>query len=193
MKNLLTTFTLSTLLFAYSYSNDTEKKTAKNDENQTEVVQKVSYNQEKPTIVGVAVSNDKFTTLVTAVKAASLVDVLSGKGPFTVFAPLNSAFDKLPKGTVETLLKKENKENLSDLLTYHVVAGKVKAADLLKLIKDNDGSYAMKTVQGSELTARLIDGSVVLTDKKGNTSKVVMTDVEASNGVIHAIDAVVMP
>lgn len=149
--------------------------------------------KQTPTIVGVAVANENFTTLVAAVKAAGLVETLNGKGPFTVFAPLNSAFEKLPEGTVAGLLKPGNKKSLAELLTYHVVAGEFKAADVLKAIKDNKGSFKITTVQGGTLTATLNDGGVVLSDEKGNTSKVVLTDVAASNGVIHAIDSVVMP
>ena len=141
----------------------------------------------------VAVANENFTTLVAAVKAAGLVETLSGKGPFTVFAPLNSAFEKLPEGTVAGLLKPESKDALTALLTYHVVAGEFKAADVLKAIEDNNGSFTITTVQGGALTATLADGGVVLTDENGNASKVVLTDVAASNGVIHAIDSVVMP
>ena len=152
-----------------------------------------SFLIEPPTIVGVAVGNENFTTLVAAVKAAELVDVLSAKGPFTVFAPVNTAFDKLPEGTVASLLKPENKETLTAILTYHVVAGKVMAADVVAAIKANNGNYTIPTVQGGTLTASIKDGGVILTDEKGNTSKVVMTDVAASNGVIHAIDTVVMP
>jgi uncharacterized surface protein with fasciclin (FAS1) repeats len=145
------------------------------------------------TIVGVAVGNENFSTLVAAVKAAGLVDVLNSDGPFTVFAPTNAAFGKLPEGTIATLLKPENKELLTTILTYHVVAGKFVAKDVLKAIKDNKGKFAIKTVQGNTLTASLKDGKVILTDAKGNVSTVVMTDVAASNGVIHAIDTVVMP
>ncbi|MCL4160281.1 UNVERIFIED_CONTAM: hypothetical protein GTU68_059546 [Idotea baltica] len=136
--------------------------------------------EEVGTIVDVAVSNDNFTTLVAAVKAADLVATLNSDGPFTVFAPVNAAFDKLPEGTVATLLKPENKEMLTSILTYHVVSGKFNAE-------------AVKTVQGEMLTASLKDGKVILTDSKGGMSTVVMTDVEASNGIIHAIDTVVMP
>jgi uncharacterized surface protein with fasciclin (FAS1) repeats len=145
------------------------------------------------TIVGVAVGNENFSTLVAAVKAAGLVDVLNGDGPFTVFAPTNAAFAKLPEGTIATLLKPENKELLTAILTYHVVAGKFVAKDVLKAIKDNKGKFEIKTVQGNTLTASLKGGKVILTDAKGNVSTVVMTDVAASNGVIHAIDTVVMP
>ncbi len=145
------------------------------------------------TIVGVAVGNENFTTLVAAVKAAGLVEVLNSDGPFTVFAPTNDAFAKLPEGTIATLLKPENKELLTAILTYHVVAGKFVASDVLKAIKDNKGKFTIKTVQGNTLTASLKGGKVILTDAKGNVSTVVMTDVAASNGVIHAIDTVVMP
>lgn len=149
--------------------------------------------QTTPTIVGVAVGNDNFTTLVAAVKAADLVATLSSDGPFTVFAPVNAAFDKLPDGTVATLLKPENKGTLTAVLTYHVVSGKFMAADVIEAIKGNNGSFTVKTVQGGSLTATIKDGKVVLTDEKGGMSTVIMTDVAASNGVIHAIDTVVMP
>jgi uncharacterized surface protein with fasciclin (FAS1) repeats len=146
-----------------------------------------------PNIVGVAASNADFSTLVAAVKAAELVETLSGKGPFTVFAPTNAAFEKLPSGTVESLLEKGNKGLLTSVLTYHVVAGEFRAEDVLKAIKDNGGSFTINTVQGNSLTASLKNGKVMLKDAAGNYSTVVITDVEASNGVIHAIDTVVMP
>lgn len=145
------------------------------------------------TIVDVAVGNSNFSTLVTAVKAADLAGTLSGAGPFTVFAPTNDAFAKLPAGTVETLVKPENKATLAKVLTYHVVAGKVSAKDLIKEIKKGNGTATLKTVSGGNLTAKLSGDKVVLTDEKGGTSTVTMTDVKASNGVIHAIDTVVMP
>lgn len=132
-------------------------------------------------IVEIAVGNENFTTLVAAVKAADLVATLSGTGPFTVFAPVNAAFAKLPAGTVETLVKPESKTALSGILTFHVVSGKVHAKDL------TDGQK-VKTVNGQELTVSIKDGEV-----KINGAKVVMADVEASNGVIHAIDTVLIP
>ncbi|WP_100924277.1 fasciclin domain-containing protein [Tenacibaculum sp. SZ-18] len=147
----------------------------------------------KETIVGVAASNKNFSTLVAAVKAANLVDVLNGDGPFTVFAPTNDAFNKLPQGTVPSLLKPENKKLLGAVLTYHVVAGKFDANAVVKAIKANNGKFVIKTVQGNNLTAMIKNGNVLLKDAKGNISKVIMTDVEASNGIIHAIDTVVMP
>jgi uncharacterized surface protein with fasciclin (FAS1) repeats len=149
--------------------------------------------EETPTIVGVAAGNDNFSTLVAAVKAAELVGTLNSDGPFTVFAPINAAFDKLPEGTVANLLKPENKDALTAILTYHVVSGKFKAADVLTAIEANDGSFTVETVQGGKLVASTADGKVMLTDLAGNISTVVIADVEASNGVIHAIDNVVMP
>ena len=145
------------------------------------------------TIVGVAASNENFTTLVTAVKAAELVDTLNSEGPFTVFAPTNDAFSKLPAGTVESLLKPENKGVLTSVLTYHVVAGTFDAASVINAVTENGGKFTVNTVQGGEIVITVKGGNVMLTDEKGNSSTVVMADVDASNGVIHAIDAVVMP
>ena len=119
--------------------------------------------------------------------------MLSGKGPFTVFAPTNAAFAKLPKGTIATLLKPENKSTLSAVLTYHVVAGKFNAAAVVEAIKANKGKFTVPTVQGGKLIATLDASNVILTDEKGNKSTVVIADVPASNGIIHAIDTVVMP
>lgn len=144
-------------------------------------------------IVGVAAGNDDFTTLVTAVKAADLVDTLSGDGPFTVFAPVNDAFAALPEGTVAGLLKPESKAALTGILTYHVVAGEYKAAAVIEAINGNDGSFTVTTVEGGAIELSLQDGKVMLKDEKGNSATVVMADVSASNGVIHAIDNVVMP
>lgn len=147
-----------------------------------------------PDIVAVASSNEQFSTLVSAVQAAELVETLQGEGPYTVFAPTNVAFEALPEGALEGLLKPENKEQLAGILTYHVVAGEVNAATLIEAISNAEGGvYTISTVSGGELTASVQDGSVVLTDAQGNTATVVATDVEASNGVIHVIDAVVMP
>ncbi len=144
-------------------------------------------------IVDVAVSSKDHTTLVAAVKAADLVGTLKGDGPFTVFAPTNGAFDALPKGTVSTLLKPENKTKLTAVLTYHVVAGNFKAADVIKAIKKSDGEFTIKTVQGGTLVAMIKDGNVVLKDENGGISKITATDLNASNGVIHVIDNVVLP
>ncbi|MCY1646466.1 fasciclin domain-containing protein [Caulobacter sp. SL161] len=147
----------------------------------------------KPNIVGVAAGNADFSTLVTAVKAADLVGTLSGAGPFTVFAPTNAAFAKLPPGTVQTLVKPENKATLTKILTCHVVAGKVEAKTLLGAIQANGGSYTINTVGGCAFKAAVESGKVVITDEKGGKSTVTATDVGASNGVIHVIDSVLMP
>ncbi len=144
-------------------------------------------------IVDVAASLDDFSTLVVAVKAADLVETLKDEGPFTVFAPTDKAFAKLPEGTLETLMKPENKDALAGILAYHVVAGKVMAADVVSAIKSNNGAFEIKTVNGGALTASIDSDSVILTDAKGNTSTIAKTDVEASNGVIHVIDTVVLP
>ena len=150
------------------------------------------FSQEK-NIVEVAVSSDAHTTLVAAVKAADLVGVLTSEGPFTVFAPTNDAFSKLPAGTVETLLKPENISKLQAILKYHVVSGNFMASDVVALINKNNGMATIPTVNGSSLTAMIKDGSVFLKDVNGNMSKISATDLKASNGVIHVIDSVVLP
>ncbi len=144
-------------------------------------------------IVENAVNSKDHTTLVAAVKAAGLVETLQSAGPFTVFAPTNAAFGKLPAGTVETLVKPENKATLTAILTYHVVAGKLSATDIVAKIKAGNGTATMTTVQGGTLKASLKGKSVVLTDEKGGTSTVTIADVNQSNGVIHVIDTVVLP
>ncbi len=144
-------------------------------------------------IVENAVNSKDHTTLVAAVKAAGLVDTLQGSGPFTVFAPTNEAFDKLPAGTVDTLLKPENKDQLTKVLTYHVVAGKVGSKDLVKLIKAGGGKAELKTVEGGTLTATLKGNKVMLTDEKGGMASVTIADVYQSNGVIHVVDSVLLP
>ncbi|MEY4541741.1 MAG: hypothetical protein RLZZ306_3498 [Bacteroidota bacterium] len=144
-------------------------------------------------IVENAVNSKDHTTLVAAVKAAGLVETLSSAGPFTVFAPTNAAFNKLPKGTVETLVKPENKGTLTTILTYHVVAGKMSAADVVSAIKAGNGKAMLKTVQGGTLTASLKGKNVIITDEKGGMSKVTIADVNQSNGVIHVVDTVLMP
>ena len=144
-------------------------------------------------IVENAVNSADHTTLVAAVKAAGLVETLSGKGPFTVFAPTNAAFDKLPAGTVETVLKPENKGMLTKVLTYHVIAGKYSAKDIMNAIKKGNGKAEFTTVAGGKLSAMIEGKSVVLMDEKGGKSTVTIADVKQSNGVIHVIDTVVMP
>ena len=144
-------------------------------------------------IVENAVNSADHTTLVAAVKAAGLVDTLAGKGPFTVFAPVNGAFAKLPAGTVETLLKPENKATLTKVLTYHVVAGNYSAKDVMKAIKKGNGKAEFTTVAGGKLYAMVDGKNVVLMDEKGGRSTVTIADVKQSNGVIHVIDSVVLP
>jgi len=144
-------------------------------------VQTVAFNADRKDIVDTAVGAGSFKTLVAAVQAAGLVETLKGKGPFTVFAPTDEAFAKLPAGTVESLLKPENKEKLVAVLTYHVVPGKVMAADVVKLTE-------APTVQGSKAKVKVVDGTVMI-----DNAKVVKTDIETSNGVIHVIDAVILP
>ncbi len=148
---------------------------------------------ETPNIVGVAVGNENFSTLVAAVKAANLVGTLSGPGPFTVFAPTNDAFGKLPEGTIDTLLKPESKATLTGILTYHVVAGKFMAGDVVAAIKANNGAFTVDTANGQKITLMMDGENVVIQDANGGKSVIILTDVAASNGVIHAIDSVIMP
>lgn len=145
------------------------------------------------TVVDAAIASPDHTTLVAAVQAAGLVETLSGAGPFTVFAPTNAAFAKLPAGTVESLTQPANRATLTSILTYHVVAGRVNAADLAAQIDAGGGTAAVTTVQGATLTARRSGQSIVLTDASGAASTVTATDVAASNGVIHVIDTVLTP
>lgn len=144
-------------------------------------------------IVENAVNSKDHTTLVAALKAAGLVDTLSGKGPFTVFAPTNEAFAALPEGTVDTLLKPANKATLTKILTYHVVAGKMTAKDLVKAVKAGGGKASVKTVEGDSLTVSNDGEKLAITDAKGNVAHVTIGDVMQSNGVIHVIDTVLMP
>ena len=145
------------------------------------------------TIVQNASAASNLSTLVAAVKAADLVETLSGPGPFTVFAPTNAAFSKLPAGTVPTLLKPENKAQLAGVLTYHVVPGTITAKAALAAIKAGGGKATLTTVQGEALTARVSGGKIVLTDAKGGKSTVTTADVMQSNGVVHVVDTVLMP
>jgi len=144
-------------------------------------------------IIDNAVNSRDHTTLVAAVKAAGLVDTLKGAGPFTVFAPTNAAFDALPAGTVATLLKPEMKGDLSTVLTYHVVPGKLDAAALMAMISDGGGKAMLTTVQGGMLTAMKSGNGVSITDAKGNSARVTTANVYQSNGVIHVVDKVLMP
>ena len=147
----------------------------------------------KGNIVAAAQTSSVHKTLVAAVKAAKLVDTLASKGPFTVFAPTDAAFAKLPAGTVDTLLKPENRDQLTKILTYHVVPGQFTAAAILQLINQGYGEAKLTTVEGSELTAKLVDGKVVVVDENGGVATVVAADLMQSNGVIHVTDAVSLP
>jgi uncharacterized surface protein with fasciclin (FAS1) repeats len=149
--------------------------------------------QNSKTVVENAIASPDHSTLVAAVKAAGLVETLSGKGPFTVFAPVNAAFGKLPTGTVETLLKPENLKTLQSILTYHVVSGTVDSKAVVAAIKAGNGKATLTTIQGGTLVATLEGKNVVLTDAKGNKSIITAVDIMSSNGVIHVIDTVLLP
>jgi len=153
----------------------------------------VSSAAQKKDIVDIAIGSEAHSTLVSALKAADLVTTLKGKGPFTVFAPINDAFVKLPAGTVESLLVTENKAILAKILTYHVVAGNLDAAAVLAAIKKGNGSVSLSTISGGSLTASLDNGKVKLTDENGGSAFVTIADLKGSNGVIHVIDTVLMP
>jgi uncharacterized surface protein with fasciclin (FAS1) repeats len=144
-------------------------------------------------VVDIAISSKDHTTLVTAVKAADLVTTLKSAGPFTVFAPTNKAFSNLPKGTLDNLLKPEQKATLAGILTYHVVAGNLDAAAVVAAIKAGNGKAVLTTVNGEKLTATLDGKKVILTDAKGGKATVTVTDLKGSNGVVHVIDAVLLP
>ena len=151
----------------------------------------VSYAQE--TIVDVAVGNKNFSTLVTALKSADLVGALQGNGPFTVFAPTNDAFAKIDSKTLNSLLEEKNQKVLSNILTYHVISGKLVASDVVAALNKNNGSVELKALNGQLITIMKKDGKIWLRDSKGNYSEISATDVMGSNGVIHVIDTVVMP
>ncbi len=187
-KFLLTTAAIVTLAACSSEAPPTAA-----DEGSADAMMDSAETAEPGTIVDVAVGNPDFSTLVTAVTAADLGATLAGEGPFTVFAPTNEAFDKVDPATLSALLTPDKKADLTALLTYHVVAGELKAADVVKAITDGGGTATLTTVQGAPLKATLEGDSVILEDAAGGKSKVILTDVDASNGVIHAIDTVVMP
>lgn len=159
---------------------------------QTTAIQAASV-QSAPNIVQRAVGSPDHSTLVAAVQAAGLVDTLAGPGPFTVFAPTNAAFAKLPAGTVESLLRPEAKDTLTKVLTYHVVPGNVTSAQLRKMIRVGYGRAKLTTVAGEQLTARIVDGQIVLFDRKGGRATVTAADLTQSNGVIHVTDGVSLP
>ena len=188
----LSILAISTVFFFSCGENKKENSEAM-DSATEEVAEVEEVAQAEANVVEVAASNDSFSTLVAAVTAADLVDTLSSEGPFTVFAPTNDAFAKLPEGTVTSLLETANKETLISILTYHVVSGKFEAAAVIDAINNNDGAFEVTTVQGGTITLSLSDGKVMLKDANGGMSTVVIADVAASNGVIHALDTVVMP
>lgn len=202
MKKLMMGLALTAALTGFAASNANAQNSASNGGNSgSSGKMKKSDN---PTVGGAAMYKNKdivdnavnspvHTTLVAAVKAADLVSVLKGKGPFTVFAPVNSAFDALPAGTVETLLKPENKTTLQNILKYHVVAGNLDSKALMKAIKKGKGKATLTTVAGGTLTAMMDGNSIVLTDAKGGKSRVTTADVRQSNGVIHVVDSVLLP
>lgn len=183
-KNLMSAFMLVCLLFVSTMTFAQKEKTVN-------VGGAPMYPSKN--IIENAVNSKDHTTLVAAVKAAGLVETLQGKGPYTVFAPTNAAFDKLPKGTVETLLKPENLKMLQTILTYHVIAGKMSSSDIAKAIKAGNGKATLKTVSGGILTAWMKGNDLYLTDENGNSSKVTIADVNQSNGIIHVVDTVVTP
>lgn len=154
---------------------------------------KSAASQSQPTIVEAAMGTGVHETLVAAVKAAGLVETLSGDGPFTVFAPTDTAFAKLPDGTVAALVQPENKDTLTTILTYHAVAGEVTSADLAALIRRHGGSATIDTLAGEQLTARLSGDTIVITDGAGRATAVTTADVDVSNGVIHVTDGVFLP
>lgn len=195
MKTIKTLSILALSGFIFTACGDKKKDSNEPMEVEEVIVEEVEEVVEEvaPNIVEVASGNDNFTTLVAAVVAADLAGTLSGDGPFTVFAPTNDAFAKLPAGTVDTLLLPENKDQLTGILTYHVVSGKYEAAAVIDAINTNNGTYTVPTVQGGTIDLSIKDGNVVLTDANGGMSTVIIPDVAASNGVIHAIDSVVMP
>ncbi|WP_343344855.1 fasciclin domain-containing protein [Sphingomicrobium sp. XHP0239] len=196
MKTLTIAF-LSSAALALSACGDTETTTETDTTNEMmaddTAMMDDSMSTSSGTIVEVAQGNSDFSTLVGAVTTANLADTLGGDGPYTVFAPTNAAFDKVDQATLEGLMSDGQREQLSNVLTYHVVEGEVMAADLTRQIEEAGGTLELTTVSGGTLTAMVEGGNVVLTDGMGNTSTVTQTDVDASNGVIHAIDTVLMP
>ncbi|MCY7377283.1 MAG: fasciclin domain-containing protein [Pyrinomonadaceae bacterium] len=190
MKNLVFAFFLVALSIGFGVSSvSAQDKMMKSD---NPMVGGAAMDKTKD-IVYNAVNSKDHTTLVAAIKAAGLVDTLKSKGPFTVFAPTNSAFDKLPAGTVDTLVMPENKAMLTKILTYHVVAGNMDSKKIAKAIKKGKGKAMFKTVAGGMLTASMNGNMLTLTDEKGGMSMVTIANVKQSNGVIHVVDTVLMP
>jgi uncharacterized surface protein with fasciclin (FAS1) repeats len=196
-KNYLMQLMLCFVLVAFTAcKNDKQQEETETETTEMESSQDEMTAEEpevtQATIAALAMDTESLSTLVTALKAGELASMFAEPGNYTVFAPTNDAFAALPEGTVENLLKPENKETLQNVLKYHVVASEVMAADLLEQIKANDNAYTFSTVAGAEITAMVVDGKVMLKDGAGNTAEVIQTDIDASNGVVHVIDAVVM-
>lgn len=181
-------FKITTLLFATIFINTV----IVNAQEKTVMVGGAAMYPSK-NIIENALNSKDHTTLVAAVKAAGLVETLEGAGPFTVFAPTNEAFNKLPAGTVDNLLKPENKDKLTAVLTYHVISGKIDSKSLMDMIMKNNGKYTATTVQGGSLTFMMKGKNIMVMDESGNTAKVIIKDVYQSNGVIHVIDTVLLP
>jgi uncharacterized surface protein with fasciclin (FAS1) repeats len=191
MKKLLLAIFAMTVVFGFGASNASAQMS--NDKMSGNPMVGGAAMYKTKNIVENAVNSKDHTTLVAAVKAAGLVETLQGKGPFTVFAPTNAAFDMLPAGTVDTLVKPENKAMLTKILTYHVVAGNMDAKKIMKAIKKGNGKAMLKTVSGGTLTATMSGDKVMLTDEKGGMATVTIANVKQSNGVIHVVDKVLMP
>ncbi len=202
IKMLFTVLALSAIVFTSCEDNKKKEQAEKERMEQMEAekekeaemqAEKERMEMESNSIAAKAMETDTLSTLVTALKAAELAEMFkTEQGPFTVFAPHNAAFNKVDKATLESLLKPENKEKLADVLKYHVVSGEVTSQQLVQAIKDNNGKYEISTVGGGKLVASIKGENVILTDENGKKATVVMTDVDASNGVVHVIDAVVM-
>ena len=190
-KNIFKAFLFVSIL-SLGACNSTKDTATMNDKNMTVMVGGAAMYPTK-NIVENAVNSKDHTTLVAAVKAADLVTTLQGDGPFTVFAPTNAAFDKLPAGTVASLLEAENKKQLQNVLTYHVLAGKYSAMDIMNAIKKGNGKAMFTAVNGGKLTASLSGKNVIITDANGGTSTVTIADVNQSNGVIHVVNTVMLP
>lgn len=191
----LNAFLCLVLVVFTACKNDTKQEETETESTEMESTEKKMAEEPEETqatIAALAMDTESLSTLVTALKSAELAAMFGEPGNYTVFAPTNDAFAALPEGTVENLLKPENKETLQSVLKYHVVASEVMANDLVEQIKSNKGSYSFSTVSGAELTAMLVDGKVMLKDGVGNTAEVVKADIDASNGVVHVINAVVM-
>ncbi|MGB3774595.1 MAG: fasciclin domain-containing protein [Leeuwenhoekiella sp.] len=195
MKKLILGFAALTMLFTACKENTKNAEDEMNDgamEEQTMTTESEDM-ENGETVADIAMGDDQFSTLVQGVQAAGLGETLQSDGPFTVFAPTNQAFSKLPEGTLNDLLKPENKEKLTGILTYHVVPGEYAAADIIKAIKDNTGAYEITTVEGGKLTASLDGDKVIVTDENSGEATVEQADVKGSNGIIHGINTVLMP